>query len=44
VFEVYYRAQLTKFASLMPDFQYIGNPGGMYEDAIVFGLRLVIDF
>jgi porin len=44
VLELYYKAQLTPFASLTPDIQYVGNPGGSGRDAVVFGLRLVLEF
>jgi porin len=44
VLELYYKAQLTPFASITPDLQYIINPGGNFGDALILGLRFVIDF
>ena len=45
IVELYYRVQLTPFASIQPDASYIGNPGGMKSgDAVVLGLRFVLDF
>ena len=46
VLEVGYRVQLTKFAYVMPELQYIINPGGtgQLDDAAVLGLRVGITF
>jgi porin len=37
--ELFYKAQITKHASVLPDLQYIVSPGGMYPDAFAVGLR-----
>lgn len=39
-----YQAQLTKWATLMPDLQYVFHPGGKYPDAVVGTLDLTIQF
>ncbi len=46
VLETGYRVQFTKFAYVMPELQYIINPGGTgrLNDATVLGLRLGITF
>jgi len=44
ILELYYKAQLTPFASIMPDLQFISNPGGNFGDATILGIRLVVDF
>jgi porin len=44
VFEVFYKAQLTKFAYIKPDVQYIANPGGQFDDAILIAVRAGIEF
>lgn len=45
-FEVYYKVQLTPWASLTPDLQYIINPSGnpAVDDALVGAVRLIIVF
>ncbi len=42
--EWFYKAQLTPWFSVMPDLQYIVNPGGDGRDALVVGLRTQISF
>lgn len=44
VVELYYKAQITKFFSIAPGAQYVANPGATYGDAVVFGVRAVVDF
>jgi len=43
-FELFYKLQLTTWASLKPDLQYIISPSGKYPDALAFTLRAEIDF
>ena len=44
--EFTYRAVLTAWLSLQPDFQYVINPGGdpTLDDAFVIGLRGILSF
>ncbi len=42
--ELFYKAQVTPWFSVMPDLQYIINPGGDGRDAFVVGLRTQISF
>jgi porin len=42
--EGFYQVQLWKWATLMPDLQYIVNPGGRYSNALVGTLRLTVTF
>jgi porin len=42
--EVYYKVQLTSWASLTPSFAYITSPSGLHPDAAETTLRLEIDF
>jgi porin len=46
VLELTYKAQITPWFTLQPDFQYIINPGGsaQNDDAVVIGLRSIINF
>jgi porin len=44
VVEFYYKAQVTPCVSIAPGVQYVANPAGTFGDAVVFGLRAVIDF
>jgi porin len=45
VWELYYRAQLTRWMAISPDIQYVTNPGGdAAADALVFGVRAQIAF
>ncbi len=44
VVEFYYRGQITPCISVAPGVQYVANPGGTFGDAVVFGLRVVVDF
>lgn len=44
VVELYYKGQITKFFSVAPGVQYVANPGGTLGDAVVFGVRVVVDF
>ncbi|OYP28417.1 carbohydrate porin [Rhodopirellula sp. MGV] len=37
--ELFYKFQLTPCSSLQPDLQYISNPAGSIDDALVIGLR-----
>lgn len=37
--EIFYRFQVTPCASLQPDLQYISNPAGNIDDALVIGVR-----
>jgi carbohydrate-selective porin OprB len=40
--EVFYKATLTDFVGLQFDLQYITNPGGLYPDSIVPGVRFEV--
>ncbi|MBW7990931.1 MAG: carbohydrate porin [Planctomycetes bacterium] len=42
--ELFYKAPLTEFMSIQPDIQYIANPSGNGDDALVFGVRFQIVF
>ena len=42
--ETFYKVQMTPWASVKPDLQYIQHPGGRYEDALVATVRLQVDF
>ncbi|MCP4263147.1 MAG: carbohydrate porin [Planctomycetes bacterium] len=42
--ELFHKAQLTRFMSIQPDIQYIANPSGNGDDALVFGVRFEIVF
>jgi porin len=42
--ELFYKVQLSEWASIKPDLQYIVNPGGDGRDAIVAGVRLEFAF
>lgn len=44
--ELFYKLQLTPWASVKPDVQYVRHPGGDagVDDALVFTVRAVIDF
>ncbi len=44
VVELFYKAQLTPWLSIMPDLQYVVNPGGGGPDAPVVGMRTQISF
>jgi porin len=44
IVEATYRFQWTRFAALTGSLSYFGNPGGTFEDAVVLGLRLTVDF
>lgn len=46
VFECFYRFQITPWASVKPDMQYIVRPGGSsdIDDALVVGVRFEISF
>jgi porin len=39
-----YQVPLTKWATLLPDVQFIINPGGQYPDAVVATLNLKVQF
>ncbi len=41
-YELFYKYQYSPFISLQPDIQYISNPGGLYKDALVPGLRFEV--
>jgi porin len=40
--ELFYKAKVTPWASLQPDFQYIVTPNGQLHDALVVGLRFTV--
>jgi carbohydrate-selective porin OprB len=42
--EAFYRLQITGWAMIMPDLQYVVHPGGRYPNALVGTLRLIVDF
>lgn len=42
--ESLYQIQLTRWATLMPDLQYIVHPGGRYPNALVGTLHLTVHF
>lgn len=42
--ELFYKAHLTKWSTLQPDFQYVFSPSGIYRDALVVGLRYQVVF
>lgn len=42
--EIFYSIQAASWAGIMPDLQYIVNPGGRYPDALVGTVRLSVDF
>ena len=42
--EGFYQYQITPWASLQPDLQYIRNPGGQHPDALVGTLQIVCRF
>jgi porin len=42
--ETFYRLQITPWARVMADLQYIINPGGQYANALVGTVRLMLDF
>lgn len=42
--ELFYRIQIAPWADLMPDLQYIVNPGGQYPNALVGTLHLSVNF
>jgi carbohydrate-selective porin OprB len=42
--ELFYRLQINHWATLMPDLQFIINPGGQYPDALVGTIRLTVNF
>jgi porin len=42
--ESFYQAPLLKWATLMPDVQYIIHPGGKYSDALVATLDFTVEF
>ena len=44
VFECYYMVSLLNTLSIQPDFQYIANPGGVYDNAVVTGMRMNLTF
>lgn len=44
VVEVFYKAVLTPWLSFRTDFQYIGNPSGIYKDAFTLGFTYIIIF
>ncbi len=41
-YETFYKYQVSNFISLQPDVQFISNPGGLYKDAVVGGLRFEV--
>jgi porin len=46
IFELGYRVQLTKFAYVQPDVQYVKQPGGTGDipDATVLGMQIGVTF
>lgn len=42
--ELFHKFQLNNWLALQPDFQLILNPNGNNRDAVVFGLRSIINF
>jgi porin len=46
ILEAYYKIRLTRFLSLVPDLQFIHNPGGLrcQQDSVVFTPRLNVSF
>ncbi|HBH18101.1 MAG TPA: hypothetical protein DDX14_04035, partial [Cyanobacteria bacterium UBA9579] len=42
--ELFYTAQITPWLSVQPDMQFVINPGGKGKDAMIFGVRTVINF
>jgi porin len=44
VLEAFYRWQIIGWAWIMPDLQYIINPGGQYSNALVATIRLKLNF
>jgi porin len=41
--EAFYKLRITHWATLMPDLQYIINPGGQYPNALVGTIRLMLN-
>lgn len=41
--EVFYKARLNDWFSIIPDLQYITSPSGFYSDAMVAGLRFEVN-
>ncbi|WP_425615894.1 carbohydrate porin [Anatilimnocola sp. NA78] len=37
--ELFYKCMLGDYVSVQPDVQFIANPGGLYQDALLFGVR-----
>lgn len=44
VFEIYYRIVLSDTVAIQPSIQRVNNPGGMYEDLWVPGVRVELSF
>jgi porin len=42
--ELFYKLQITRWAALMTDLQYIIHPGGQYHNAVVGTIRLTVNF
>lgn len=42
--EIFYKTQITNWATIQPDFTYIANPGGAGRDATIIALRTEIVF
>jgi porin len=42
--ETFYKLQYSPAVSFQPDLQYIANPGGLYRDALLPGLRFEVIF
>jgi porin len=38
--ELFYKCLLSDYISVQPDLQFIANPGGLYRDALLFGVRV----
>lgn len=44
VYEVYYKAQISPAVSIMPDLQWIRNPGGAGEHNLIYGVKVNASF
>jgi carbohydrate-selective porin OprB len=41
--EIFYKLRITRWAAVMPDLQYIINPGGQYSNALVGTIRVILN-
>jgi porin len=44
IIEAFYRFQICEWAFIKPDVQYIMNPGGAFEDALMIAIRFGLEF